>query len=99
MRICWEVLKRDLEELAHAIGAAFLISLGFILGLFVLLLPSILVDRYLLPREVSVKGFVLFSILCWVVVLVVGVILRDALDRYTDIWSDCGEHGGEASDG
>jgi len=101
VKICWDVLKKDfktaVKRLAHAIGWAVVGGVGLIAAVAVFLAPGLLITKYTsFPHEATP----FLSLLFWYLLLLFYPLLiavpATVINRYTDVWSECGEHGSPA---
>lgn len=101
MRICWDVLKEDIFSTAHKLGEAIVLALAGLAVVVVFLAPGVVLQPYLefmWIAEMSYAGQVFVNaVLAWCVGMPVFCVLHEVfvlvVDRYTDHWSECGEHG------
>lgn len=99
MKICWGVLKEDIISAAAGVAALLLffapvLVLQHFTEYSISAMPVGLIEALMISVSV---WFVVLIVLCVAAALLVVVLeaIVEAIDRYTDVWSECGEHGSQ----
>jgi len=84
--------KEDLISAAHVLGEVIILVGGFFAASLVFVPPGIIPNHPLFGLFISA--------FTWFCVYVIAALVYDgvkaAINRYTDVWSECGKHGSPA---